>query len=219
MGGSHVEFLVKIARNSTCQSFGCSINIDRMAVDAFVQCRVAPETKAALRAAAHRQQLSESALLKRMLLVLLPDVASVAEPLVAQLPQFNPPSSQRRARLSVRLTGGDHLLLRERAHARGMAPSSYVSTLIRAHLRAVTPVPSEELRALRAASAELAAIGRNVNQIARELQSGTVPVGVQMPELGTVLRLCKALHVHFQDYLRQNAASWTNGHAPPSTQL
>ena len=49
-------------------AFGrCCHTIVPMAAEAFVQCRVAPATKAALRAAAERQQLTESALLKRML--------------------------------------------------------------------------------------------------------------------------------------------------------
>lgn len=187
-----------------------------MAADAFVQCRVAPATKAALRAAAHRQQLTESALLKRMLLVLLSDAASIAEPQPTTGPGL--PRIQRRARLSVRLTGDDQMLLIERARARGMVPASYVSTLIRAHLRAVTPIPTEDLRSLRAASAEVAAIGRNINQIARELQSGRIPAGTQLPDLGAFPRLCKRLHVHFQDYVRRNAASWSSGHAPPPAQ-
>ena len=38
-----------------------------MVTEAFIQCRVAPATKAALRAAADRQQITETALLKRML--------------------------------------------------------------------------------------------------------------------------------------------------------
>ncbi len=187
-----------------------------MAAAAFVQCRVAPATKAALRAAAHRQQLTESALLKRMLLVLLSDAASVTEPQLTMGPGL--PHIQRRARLSVRLTGDDRILLIERARARGMAPASYVSTLIRAHLRAVTPIPTEDLRSLRAASAEVAAFGRNINQIARELQSGRIPAGTQLPDLGAFLRLCKRLHAHFQDYVRRNAASWSSGHAPPPAQ-
>jgi antitoxin component of RelBE/YafQ-DinJ toxin-antitoxin module len=38
-----------------------------MAADAFVQCRVPAATKEALRAAAQRQQLTESALVRRMI--------------------------------------------------------------------------------------------------------------------------------------------------------
>ncbi len=42
-----------------------------MAADAFIQCRVTPATKAALHAAAQRQQLSKSALLKRLIELML----------------------------------------------------------------------------------------------------------------------------------------------------
>jgi len=42
-----------------------------MAAGAFIQCRVSQQTKAALRAAAERQQLTESTLPKRMLVLVL----------------------------------------------------------------------------------------------------------------------------------------------------
>jgi len=168
-------------------------------------------TKVALRAAAQRQQVSESALLKRMLRFALLGADAVGEPIA----QVEPLRAERRGRLSVRLTAQDLLHLRARAEARGVAAATYVSMLIRAHLLSVIPIPAGELQALRAATAELAAIGRNVNQIAREVQSGRVPAGVQLPYLGTYLEVCKALHAHFQSYLRANAASWTSGHADP----
>jgi antitoxin component of RelBE/YafQ-DinJ toxin-antitoxin module len=56
-----------------------------MAAEAFIQCRVSPTTKAALHAAAERQQLTDSALLKRMLDLVLnsagtPDSAVATAP-------------------------------------------------------------------------------------------------------------------------------------------
>ena len=46
-----------------------------------------------------------------------------------------------------------------------MAPSTYVSVLVRAHLRSVTPLPREELLALKRAIAELGAFGRFLSKI------------------------------------------------------
>jgi hypothetical protein len=127
-----------------------------MAAEAFIQCRVAPATKAALRAAAERQQLSESALLKRMLDLVL-HTASAADASVV----ITAGRPARQARLYVRLTTGDRQLLRERSATRCLAPATYASNLLTAHLRALTPVPEAELRALRQSTRELAAIGRD----------------------------------------------------------
>jgi len=49
-----------------------------------------------------------------------------------------------------------------------MAAATYASFLLRAHLRAVTPMPDRELAELKRSVATLGAIGRNLNQIARE---------------------------------------------------
>ena len=58
-------------------------------------------------------------------------------------------SGARDSRLYVRLRHEDRLLLRERAAARGMAAATYVSVLVRSHLRNLAPLPKEELLALK----------------------------------------------------------------------
>ena len=121
-----------------------------MAVEAFIQCRVSQATKAALRAAAERQQLTESALLKRMLdLVLQTAVAAIVGD--ADAADYRP---ARQSRLYVRLTRGDRQLLQACSAARCLAPATYASILLRAHLRALTPLPELELRAIRQSTRE-----------------------------------------------------------------
>jgi hypothetical protein len=56
-----------------------------------------------------------------------------------------------------------------RAMQRGMRSATYLTILARSHLRGVAPLPKEELLALKRSIAELAAIGRHLNQIARAL--------------------------------------------------
>ena len=141
-----------------------------MTAEAFIQCRVSPSTKAALRAAAERQQLTESAVLKRMLDLVL-NSAGTPESVVATITDH----PARQARLYVRLTAGDRQLLQERATARCLAPATYASSLLRAHLRSLTPLPEAELRAIRQSTRELAAVGRNLNQIARATHQGVTP--------------------------------------------
>jgi hypothetical protein len=113
--------------------------------DQFIVGRVSSETKARLRALAETQQLSESAMLRRLVeLVLL--TAGLA-PIITQTPTGA--RARRGARLMIRLRPDDQILLRDRAAARGMPAATYVSVLTRSHLRSLAPLPQEELRALK----------------------------------------------------------------------
>jgi hypothetical protein len=179
-----------------------------MTAEAFIQCRVPQATKAALRAAAERQQLTESALLKRMLELVLhtAGAAEAGDVIVADRPA-------RQARLYVRLTVGDRQLLQARSAARCLAPATYASTLLRAHLRALTPLPEAELRAIRQSTRELAAIGRNLNQIALATHRGGSGAGVSREVLWNFLKACEALRVHVRSYISTNLSSWSSGDA------
>jgi hypothetical protein len=180
----------------------------RMAAEAFIQCRVSQATKAALRASAERQQLTESALLKRMLELVLhtAGAAETGEVIVADRPS-------RQARLYVRLTMGDRQLLQARSAARYLAPATYASNLLRAHLRAMTPLPEAELRAIRQSTRELAAIGRNLNQIALATRRGDSGPGVTREMLWNFLKACEALRDHVRSYISTNLSSWSSGDA------
>jgi hypothetical protein len=180
-----------------------------MAAEAFIQCRVSQATKAALRAAAERQQLTESALLKRML-----DLVLQAVPGTVAIGAVAADGRQARpARLYVRLMRGDRQLLEARSAARCLAPATYASNLLRAHLRALTPLPEAELRAIRQSTRELAAIGRNLNQIAHATHRGVAGAGVSQGSLLSLLKACEALSDHIRGYVSTNLASWGSGDA------
>jgi hypothetical protein len=123
----------------------------------------------------------------------------------------------RAARLYVRLRREDRLLLHERAAARGMASATYVSVLVRAHLRGLTPLPKDELAALKHAAGELGAVGRNLNQIARAMNQGTRGGTIGRDEFRAILKVCEALRDHTKGLIKGNTASWANGYAedPP----
>jgi hypothetical protein len=186
-----------------------------MAVEAFIQCRVSQATKAALRAAAERQQLTESALLKRMLVLVLQTAGAtvVGDAADADAADAADDRPARQARLYIRLTRGDRQLLQARSAARCLAPATYASILLRAHLRALTPLPEAELRAIRQATRELAAIGRNLNQIANATHQGRSSVGVSRENLLSLLKACEALRDHIRAYVSTNLASWGSGDA------
>src|SRR4030095_259215 len=123
---------------------------------------VTRDAKARFALVAQTQGLTESALLKRLVELTLQTASVGVEGKRERYVQV-----PRESRLTIRLRPDDRLLLRERAVARGMAPATYVSVLTRAHLRTGAPLPKEELASLKRSVAELGAIGRNVNQIAR----------------------------------------------------
>jgi Bacterial mobilisation protein (MobC) len=114
-------------------------------------------------------------------------------------------------RVHVRLRAEDRLLLDARAEARGMRPATYVSVLIRSHLRNLVPLPKDELLALRCSIGELAAIGRNINQIARAVNTdGWLPRTVQT-EFRAMLTICEALRDNTKALLKANLVSWNSG--------
>jgi len=187
------------------QRRGCAHSICIVAADAFLTCRVTQETKALVRTLAQRDGVTESALVKQLLEVLLRS-RSLSTPLALTPPE---PSS-RNARLSVRLQLEDWRLLRERADARRIPAATYVSHLVRSHLRGVTPLPKTEFLALKSAVAELAAIGRNLNQIARVLNQGGRAAMPGQPEVGAMLKVAVSLRDHFRGLLTANERSWTS---------
>jgi hypothetical protein len=181
-----------------------------MVADAFIQCRVPAEMKALIHALAEREQITESTLIKQLLAVVLRTGALHVPPKVEV---SNKPN--RDARLYVRLRPEDRVLLRDRAAARGMAPATYISVLVRAHLRSLAPLPKEELMALKLSVAELGAIGRNLNQIAQAANQGGRVAGPGHEDLRAMLKVSEGLRDHVKALIKANVVSWEHGHARP----
>jgi len=175
----------------------------------FLKTRISLEEKQRVQALASQLFITESVWLKRLVLRALSESAASLPDAIAA--QREPDRPSRDARLYVRLRQEDRLLLRERATARGMAPATYASVLVRAHLRALAPLPKEELMALRHSVAELRAFGRNLNQIARAVNQGQRAAPPGPAEVVTMLRIAEGLRDHFKGLLKANERSWT-GH-------
>jgi Bacterial mobilisation protein (MobC) len=168
------------------------------------------ETKERFAAVSRHQGLSESAMLKRLVDLMLQTAGAAERPAIPA-----PRRSGGVSRLTVRLRADDQVLLRERAAARGMPPATYVSVLIRAHLRGLAPLPKEELQALKRSVSELGSIGRNLNQIARAANQGERVSGPGREELKAMLRVCGGLRDHVKGLLSANVRSWEQGHGEP----
>lgn len=175
-----------------------------MARDAFIQCRVTKEMKALVRRLAEREQITESALVKQLLQVLL------RQSMHAELPPAEK-RTKRHSRLYVRLEPSDRQLLSERAAARGMPAATYVSVVVRSHLRSVTPLLQQERTLLNRAIGELSAVGRNLNQIAKSANQVGRVAGPRPEELRALLRACEGLRDHVRQLLDANLRSWETG--------
>jgi len=157
-------------------------------------------------AVARAQDLSESALLRRLVAASVPRIC-LADQSVA--PVNSLPEGWR---ISVRLHAEDLLLLRARALARELPVSTYVSLLVRSHLRSVAPLPTAELIALKRSLAEVGAIGRNLNQIARAVNEHQWPNGPDLYYLSRLYKLITTMRDDFKKLIIANLASWDSAY-------
>lgn len=178
-----------------------------MGTSPLIAARVSPETKAKFRALAEQQQMTESALLKQFIELTLRRVGHADADVLR-----SPGRRLRAARLYVRLHPEDQWLLRERAAARQMPAATYVSVLVRAHLRDLAPLPKAELVALKRSVSELGAIGRNLNQLTRLAHHQTGSAGPGREDLRMMLKVCEAMRDHTKGLIRANAHAWKVGH-------
>ena len=187
----------------------------------ILKARVSPELKLQAKTVADRELLTEAAWLKRLVIreVRSADVTgtSPAEPRGAEGGRRSGLAARRASgrdvRVYVRLCHEDRLLLEARASARGMRPATYASVLLRAHLRQLTPLPKEELLALKRSISELAAIGRNINQIGKAANQGArLPSSVR-EDFHAMLKICEALRDNTKALLKANETTWSTGHA------
>jgi predicted DNA-binding protein len=184
-----------------------------MSADAFIQVRVAPEVKGRLQALAERENITESALVRQLLITMLRVQVSAGES--DPEPEMTE-AIPRDSRVWVRLRLEDRKLLKARARARGVPSATYVALLVRSHLHAVAPLPEVELLAVKQSISELRSIGRDLNIIARILRrdrAGAQPAQrdvLRMMKVGDALRdRIKALYV-------ANAKAWETGDAEAS---
>jgi Bacterial mobilisation protein (MobC) len=183
-----------------------------------LKAHVSPEIKLQAKAIADHEFLSEAAWLKRLVLreIRECDGARGNEREPCRADAVRRPSREMRGPndckpILVRLRREDRLLLDARAEARGMRLATYISVLIRSHLRQLAPLPKDELLALKRSIAELATIGRNINQIAKAMNEGGRAPGSVREEFRAMLKICEALRDNTKALLMANETSWQTG--------
>lgn len=167
---------------------------------------VSQKTKERFAALARQRDVSESALLKHLVELTLQTANADLDSVAID------GGAKRASRFSIRVRPDDQLLLRERARARGLPAATYVSVLLRAHLRSLPPLPKEELLALKRTVSELGAVGRNLNQLARAANQGERVSGPARDDLRALIKVCEGLRDHVKGLLAANLRSWMQGH-------
>ena len=112
------------------------------------------------------------------------------------------PSAQR---LSARVTGSELAEVKRRASAEHMKPARWLVGLIRAHLTRAPQFGDAELSALSQSNAALRALGRNLNQVAKALN--TSPHERSIYKVGLIEELDRAVKSHAETVSKLLAAN------------
>lgn len=178
----------------------------------MLKAAVSGETEQRVKAAAASEYMTPSAWIRRVVIRALACQPRAPEPSAAE--EYLPDARDRR--LCVRINSEDSLLLKARAFARGMRPATYVSVLVRSHLRSLRPLPKDELLALKRAVSELGVLTRDLHCLVHALdQNGRADASPGQPDLQAVIRLCHILRRDTKALIQANVDSWEIGR--PST--
>ena len=93
-----------------------------------------------------------------------------------------------------------------------MASATYLSYVAQRHLRGAAPLPRAEYTLLKQSVDQLAAVGRNLNQIARAMNHSDRPAAPGRAEVAAMLKVSESLRDHFKGLLDANDRSWRTGH-------
>jgi Bacterial mobilisation protein (MobC) len=185
----------------------------------ILKARVSPAVNFQVKAIADRAYLTEAAWLKRLVLreIRTAEIGGSAAIEFGEVDGVNGRRGAARASgrcqkpVFVRLREEDRPLLDARAAAQGMRPAPYVCVLMRSHLRSLTPLPKEEFLALKRSIAELASIGRNINQIAKAANEGGRLKDSVGAEFRAMLKMFVALRDNTKAFLKANEIRWGSG--------
>ena len=129
----------------------------------FIRARIEVSLRDKFKAIADASKVSESILLRR---VILKEVEQVDIEPDTVIPD---PNNAELTQMTIRLPCFLSDAIKARSTASGMSASRWVAALVQSNLTRVPVVNEDAVNQLRTSNRELAAIGRNINQIARSL--------------------------------------------------
>ncbi|TWD77191.1 hypothetical protein FB547_110153 [Variovorax beijingensis] len=176
-----------------------------------ISTRVPPETRARFAALAARHHLSASTLLARMVDEVLKTNGDI---LLGSGGQRSLRETENRPgvadRVTLRLRNGDRALAAGRARARGMKTASYLALLIHNHVRDAAVLPPNELDQIKATSAQLAALGRQLRMFGMP-NTLSQPASGLSETIARVRREVEEAREATAAIVRRNLVSWETG--------
>lgn len=160
----------------------------------MIGARVPPETRARFAALAARHHLSASNLLAKMIGEVLKTNGDISPGSGGpRFPYESENSSGLADRITLRLRDGDRALAAQRAHSRGMKTGSYLTMLIHNHVRDAAVQPPYDLDQIKATSAQLAALGRQIRMFG---MPNTMPVPMTLDLSEAIARVRRKSRWH-----------------------
>ncbi|MDM0029550.1 hypothetical protein [Variovorax saccharolyticus] len=174
---------------------------------AVIGTRSSRDTKARFAALAARRGLTESALLALVIDEVIGSNSDDALPTLGRSAEAGCATE----RVTLRLRPGDRALADLRAAGRRMRTASYLSMLVRSHVRAAPVMPPGELEELRCAAGLLAALLRQLRTIDTSGEPGLTTIESDL--LIDIGRAVESARDVVAAVVRANLQSWEAGHA------
>jgi len=159
-----------------------------------------------VRALARREGTNESALVRQLL-----EAALQASPVEATPAPHQSENARGGMRLSIGFGPSMSGLLEQRARGRGMAPATYVSCLVRAHVMDAAPLHGAEYLTVKHAVAVLTATERHLDRIARAPNPGAGSHSPSCADLRAVLKVAGTLREDIKALVSASNRAWRVG--------
>lgn len=179
--------------------------------DDYIKIRIHPEKKEALFAVAKKKQLDVSKLLMQEIDKL---VDNVGETPLNEGREGQDDYLSQMGKITFRPLPGDELFLKHYASKRDSTPANAMRLILRSWRAKNPPLPKNELSLLAVTSNQLAAIGRNLNQLVKLAHSGVSPQ--QDGVIGLIDQAREEMHrasETIDDIVRTNQTSWESDYA------
>ena len=177
-----------------------------------IRFRIQTDLKAALFALAEKRRLDVSKLIIGEITRLIREDEEGA-PTPPSAPINTPSETQHTltGQLCFRPLPGDELYLKQYAEGRQLAPGIVLKLVLRGWINQHAPMPRDELQALGVTSNQLAAIGRQLNQLSKLAHSGRWPDSQQLIALmEETAQRTQQVSEEIDAVVRANLKSWEN---------
>jgi len=164
---------------------------------------VDPDVKGRFRRMAKARGLSESELLRQTVFALTDQNQDIGKPVVPD------PEQADLNRITVRMPRFLMASTKRKAKSKGMAPSRWIAALVLSNLTAKPVMTDDELAALNASTRELVAIGRNINQIAKAINTAFYETErVRLDKLSELSQVIKDNRAAIRALVRASQNAW-----------